>query len=122
MARCIRGRIIWKRPSSRPCRWLTPIPTTQVLEQAIDVYIEDTRQDIGPIDDPALVEREDDEDYVANLADNVAPLTELVELAAVARQQGRLPVSRRHRALAARSIRTISIALAAASTAAGWTG
>ena len=38
------------------------------------------RQDIGPIDDPALVEREDDEDFVANLADNVAPLTELVGL------------------------------------------
>jgi DNA polymerase len=50
------------------------------LERAIDVYIEDTRQDIGPIDDPALVEREDDEDYVANLADNVAPLTELIGL------------------------------------------
>ena len=38
------------------------------------------RQDVGPIDDPVLVEREDDEDFVANLADNVAPLTELVGL------------------------------------------
>ena len=49
-----------------------------MLEQAIDSYIDDTRDDVGPIDDPALVEREDDEDFVANLADNVAPLTELV--------------------------------------------
>ena len=44
-----------------------PDPDAEVLEQAIDVYVDDTRQDIGEIDDPALVEREDDEDYVANL-------------------------------------------------------
>ena len=79
-ARCIRGRITSKRPSSRPCRWWRPIPTSEVLEQAIDVYVDDIRQDIGPIDDPALVEREDDEDYVANLPDHVAPLTEMVGL------------------------------------------
>jgi DNA polymerase len=50
------------------------------LDQAIDSYIDDTRDDIGPIDDPVGVERDDDEDFVANLADNVAPLTELVSL------------------------------------------
>ena len=59
---------------------MTPDPDDQELEHAIDVYIDDMRQDIGPIDDPVLVEREDDEDFVANLADNVAPLTELVGL------------------------------------------
>jgi hypothetical protein len=55
-------------------------PDEAVIEQAIDSYIEETRGDVGPIDDPALVERDDDEDFVANLADNVAPLTELVSL------------------------------------------
>jgi DNA polymerase len=50
------------------------------LDQAIDSYIDDTRDDLGPIDDPAGVERDDDEDFVANLADSVAPLTELVSL------------------------------------------
>ena len=59
---------------------MTPDPDVQELEHAIDVYVEDMRQDVGPIDDPVLVEREDDEDFVANLADNVAPLTELVGL------------------------------------------
>jgi hypothetical protein len=55
-------------------------PDNQVIESAIDSYIEDTRDDVGSIDDPAQVEREDDEDFVASLADNVAPLTELVSL------------------------------------------
>ena len=55
-------------------------PDAAVLEDAVDSYIADTREDVGPIDDPALVEREDDEDFVANLADNVAPLTEMVSL------------------------------------------
>src|SRR5262249_37355059 len=50
------------------------------IEQAVDVFIDETREDVGPIDDPALVELEDDEDFVANLADNVAPLGELVSL------------------------------------------
>ncbi len=59
---------------------VTPDPDDVVLENAVDVYIDDTRDDIGEIDDPALVEREDDEDFVANLADTVAPLTELVTL------------------------------------------
>jgi DNA polymerase len=49
-----------------------------VLEEAVDAYIGETRDDIGEITNPALVDREDDEDFVATLADNVAPLTELV--------------------------------------------
>jgi hypothetical protein len=59
---------------------VAPNPDDLVLEAAVDSYIDDTRNDVGPIDDPALVEREDDEDFVANLADTVAPLTELVSL------------------------------------------
>jgi hypothetical protein len=57
-----------------------PDPEAREVERAIDVYVEDTRQDVGPIDNPALVEREDDQDYVATLADDIAPLTELVGL------------------------------------------
>jgi DNA polymerase len=66
----------------RPAEPLAPTKSDEgnVLDQAIDVYVDDVRQDIGEIDDPALVEREDDEDFVANLADNVAPLPELVGL------------------------------------------
>jgi hypothetical protein len=59
---------------------IAPDPGISELERAIDVYVEDTRQDIGPIDDPVHLERDDDEEFVANLADNVAPLTELVNL------------------------------------------
>jgi DNA polymerase len=55
-----------------------PNPDEVALNAAVDSFLEDTRDDIGPIDDPALVEREDDADFVANLADIVAPLTELV--------------------------------------------
>jgi hypothetical protein len=50
------------------------------LDQAIDHYIDTTRDDLGPINDLAQVERHDDEDFVANLEDSVAPLTELVSL------------------------------------------
>ena len=56
------------------------IPTIWCIENAIDEFIDETREDVGPIDDPAQAEREDDEDFVADLADNVAPLTELVSL------------------------------------------
>jgi Toprim domain/CHC2 zinc finger len=59
---------------------VTPNTDEVVLEQAIDTYIDDTREDAGSIDDPTQVEQEDDEDFVANLADNIAPLTELVTL------------------------------------------
>ena len=99
-----------------------PDPDAEVLEQAIDVYLDDTRQDIGEIDDPALVEREDDEDYVANLADHVAPLTELVEPAAC-RPATRSSVHfTRTSSPPAPSIPIISTVSAAASTAAGWIG
>ena len=75
------GTALSRSRRSRPAEPLAAAdPDEAVLEQAIDSYIDDTRDDIGPIDDPALVEREDDEDFVANLADNVAPLTELVSL------------------------------------------
>jgi hypothetical protein len=55
-------------------------PDDAVIEAAVDTYIEDTREDPGPIDDPDRVERDDDENFVATLGDNVAPLTELVSL------------------------------------------
>jgi hypothetical protein len=55
-------------------------PDAATLEQAIDSYIDDTRDNLGPIDDPIQLEREDDEDFVANLTNSVAPLTELVSL------------------------------------------
>jgi hypothetical protein len=53
---------------------VTPDPDELQVERAVDVFIEDTRTDIGPTDD------QDDEDFFANLADTVAPLTELVGL------------------------------------------
>jgi DNA polymerase len=56
----------------------TSNPDEVALEEAIHAYIDDTREDLGPIEDPALVEREDDDDFATNLADNVAPLTEMV--------------------------------------------
>jgi hypothetical protein len=59
---------------------VAPNPDDLVIERAVDTYIDDTREDVGPIDDRAQVEREDDEDFVANLTDSVAPLTELVSL------------------------------------------
>jgi DNA polymerase len=55
-------------------------PDAAVVEQAVDAFIETTRDDLGEIDDPMQMEREDDADFVANLADSVAPLTELVSL------------------------------------------
>jgi hypothetical protein len=60
----------------------TPLPMPEsdnaVLEHAVDEFIEEIRDDIGPIDDPTQVEREDDEDFVANLPDEIAPLTDLI--------------------------------------------
>jgi DNA polymerase len=57
---------------------IEPDPNDVMVEEAVDSFIDDTRDDIGEIDNPALVDREDDADFVTNLADNVAPLTELV--------------------------------------------
>ncbi len=50
----------------------------QVIEQAIDAVIE--REDVGEIDDPIQVERDDDADFIAGLPDAIAPLYELVTL------------------------------------------
>jgi len=57
----------------------TPTGDDVVLEQAIDSYIDDSRDNLGSIIDPQI-ERDDDDDFVADLAGNVAPLTELVSL------------------------------------------
>jgi len=55
-------------------------PDDQTIEAAIDDYLDEARQDPGDIDDPALVEREDDRDFVANLPDEIAPLFEMTSL------------------------------------------
>ena len=52
----------------------------QAVEAAIDDILAEARRDPGEIDDPALVDREDDEDFVATLPDAIAPLTEMVTL------------------------------------------
>jgi DNA polymerase len=68
-------------PPEEPAQPLAATNTDEAtLDQAIDSYIDETREDVGPIDDPTQVERDDDEDFIANLADSVAPLTELVSL------------------------------------------
>ena len=68
-------------PPERPAEPLGEAdPDERVLEAAIDAFIDDTRDDIGPIDDPVLVEREDDDDFIAGLPDDFAPLTDLVTL------------------------------------------
>ena len=76
-----------------------PDPDRQAIEAAIDDYLDDARHDPGEIDNPALVEREDDEDFVASLPDEIAPLFEMVDAAADRRQQGLLSIPRRDRAL-----------------------
>lgn len=55
-------------------------PDDVVIEDAVDDYLDDTRDDVGPIDDPHRVERDDDEDFVSNLTDSEAPLFEMVNL------------------------------------------
>jgi hypothetical protein len=52
------------------------IPNAGELEQAVGAFIEGVQEDL----DPVRVERADDEDFVTNLADDVAPLPELVGL------------------------------------------
>jgi hypothetical protein len=97
-------------------------PDDQVIEQAVDSFIDDTRDDLGPIDDPAQVERDDDEDYVANLADNVAPLTELVSLPLTPDNKVCCPFQTKTPSRHARFTGITSIASAVASVEAGWTG
>jgi DNA polymerase len=67
-------------PPEEPAQPVAIDSDEATLDRAIDSYIDDTGEDMGPIDDPGQVERDDDEDFVANLADSVAPLTELVSL------------------------------------------
>jgi DNA polymerase len=55
-------------------------PDLEAVEAAIDDYLNEARQDPGEIDDPALMESQDDEDFVANLPDEIAPLFEMVSL------------------------------------------
>jgi DNA polymerase len=57
-----------------------PDPELEAIEAAIDDYLDDARQDPGEIDNPASMEREDDEDFVATLPDEIAPLFEMVTL------------------------------------------
>ena len=98
-ARCMLGRIICRRRSGRPSPWPRPIPTSRRSKRRSTIILDEARQDPGEIDDPALVEREDDEDFVANLPDEIAPLARNGHAAADRRQQGVLPVPRRGRAL-----------------------
>lgn len=44
---------------------VAPDPNARDVERAIDSYIDATRQDAGPIDNPAQVERDDDGGFVA---------------------------------------------------------
>ena len=55
-------------------------PESHDLERALDIYVDDIRGIIGSIEDPTALERDDDAEFVANLPDRVAPLTELVGL------------------------------------------
>jgi hypothetical protein len=66
-------------PPEEPAQPLAaPDSDEAIIEQAVEEFIDQTRDDLGEITDPALMEREDDEDFAANLADSIAPLTELV--------------------------------------------
>jgi hypothetical protein len=79
-------------PPEREAELLAEVDSDQLqVEAAIDELLEDARQDPGEIDDPTLVEREDDEDFVATLPDEIAPLTELVTLPLTADNKVRCP-------------------------------
>jgi DNA polymerase len=55
-----------------------PISEDAVLEDAIDVYLEDTRD--SEIADPVALERNDEKHFLAQLSETTAPLFELVSL------------------------------------------
>jgi DNA polymerase len=59
---------------------VTPAPEDTVLEQAVDVYVGEVRDSVEPEDDPVAAERADERDYVVELSDHEAPLTDLVTL------------------------------------------
>ena len=67
-------------PDEPALRWLMPDPDAGARAGDRRLCRRHATGHRRPIDDPALVEREDDEDYVTNLPDHVAPLTEMVEL------------------------------------------
>jgi hypothetical protein len=68
-------------PPEQPAEPSVAVGSNQAtLERAIDNYIDTTRDDPRSIEDLAQVEHHDDEDFVANLEDSVAPLTEPVSL------------------------------------------
>jgi DNA polymerase len=65
-------------PPETPAQPLAPSSGDELVEIAVDEYLEETRD--VEITDPVALERADEEDYVAELEDHVAPLTELVTL------------------------------------------
>jgi hypothetical protein len=65
-------------PPETPAQPLELTSEPALIEAAVDEYLEDTRD--VEITDPVALERTDEENYVANLEDHVAPLTELVTL------------------------------------------
>jgi DNA polymerase bacteriophage-type len=65
-------------PPETPAEPLAPNSDAELVEIAVDEYLEETRD--AEITDPVTLERADEEDYVAALENHVAPLTELVTL------------------------------------------
>jgi hypothetical protein len=55
-------------------------PPATPLERAVDVFVKSVEEEYAGEIDPVLVERADDEDFLVNLADDVAPLTEIIGL------------------------------------------
>jgi Toprim domain/CHC2 zinc finger len=64
----------------KPALAALPAPELATIEAAIEIYLDEAREDIGPIDDIGLVNRNDDLDFVACLPDDHAPLFDLVSL------------------------------------------
>ena len=68
-------------PPEKPAEPLPEAATIEkALETAVDVFLEEAREDVGEIEDLVAIEREDDEDFLDNLPDDIAPLFELVSL------------------------------------------
>ena len=65
-------------PPETPAEPLASTSELRILEAAVDAYLDEVRD--AEITDPEAVERADEETYVAELDDRVAPLTELVTL------------------------------------------
>ncbi|OPY99156.1 hypothetical protein A5906_25800 [Bradyrhizobium sacchari] len=71
-------------PPEQPAELKSELPADpaeeQDLELAIEIYVEDSRRDIGTIDDPVSLDLDDDVEFLETLPDHVAPLTEMVGL------------------------------------------